>query len=296
MKFVWLLPGLLLLLGQAGPDCERAARLVAEANNLSFDQAGLARKVELYRQATVLCPAQAEAHNNLGDTYERLRRYDEALASYQAAAKAKPDWAYPYFGLGDVLRVTGHPDEAIYYYRKGLKFAPRDEKTLEWLAKLTAGEPAGLVTSRAIGDFLTGRSIGVVSIPLDEQLVPFEFDSASLRPGARAQIREVAHALADVLGGTRSIRIATASGPPLMEIAGHADVRGTAAYNYDLALRRAQAVVDELVTAHGIPRARLRATSYGKSQPLCGEDTEACHARNRRVEIRRPGAQSGAQR
>jgi len=54
----------------------------------------------------------------------------------------------------------------------------------------------------------------------------------------------------------------------------------------ELARRRAQAVAEELVSAFGIPRDRLQATTYGRSRPACSEETEACHARNRRVEIR----------
>ena len=67
-----------------------------------------------------------------------------------------------------------------------------------------------------------------------------------------------------------------------VEVQGHAsdDERATDA----LAAARAAAVRGALI-ARGVPAEQLKLRSLGAAQPLCREATEACRARNRRVEL-----------
>ena len=65
---------------------------------------------------------------------------------------------------------------------------------------------------------------------------------------------------------------------------GFADERGTTAYNQALGARRATTVRDALV-AQGIEPARINIKSYGEAHPLCAERTDACWAKNRRVQF-----------
>jgi outer membrane protein OmpA-like peptidoglycan-associated protein len=69
-----------------------------------------------------------------------------------------------------------------------------------------------------------------------------------------------------------------------IEIVGHTDSIGTDEYNLDLSYRRAQAVVDYLVSK-GIDKHRLIAKGYGERQPIAPNDTEEGRALNRRVEF-----------
>ena len=64
-------------------------------------------------------------------------------------------------------------------------------------------------------------------------------------------------------------------------IEGHADERGTNEYNLALGERRANAVRDYLAGL-GISADRFAVVSKGREEPLCKEDNEACHQRNRR--------------
>ena len=64
-------------------------------------------------------------------------------------------------------------------------------------------------------------------------------------------------------------------------IEGHADQRGTQAYNMVLAKKRAAAVQDYL-SQLGVPPSRLAAISYGKDKPFCQDATEVCYQLNRR--------------
>ncbi len=64
-------------------------------------------------------------------------------------------------------------------------------------------------------------------------------------------------------------------------IEGHADQRGTQAYNMVLAKKRAVAVQDYL-SQLGVSTSRLAVISYGKDKPFCQDVTEVCHQLNRR--------------
>jgi len=68
----------------------------------------------------------------------------------------------------------------------------------------------------------------------------------------------------------------------LAVIEGHADEQGTREYNLALGARRANAVMEYLVSK-GVPASRLKFVSYGKERPIeiCSE--EACYAQNRRA-------------
>lgn len=279
----------LLFMAQAS-DCVLANKVLAQAERESLDPAGLARRQDLYTQATTSCPSSAEAFNNLADTLERLGRFDEALAAYRTAIGLRGEWALPYFGLGDVYRRLDRLDEALYWYEKGLAFDPSDQEAQEFVRRERAKDPADIVRWQRIGPSIEAtRGPGVMaSVAFDEKRLPFDSDRATLRGDARAQIREIAFALRDRFSNTRGLGVVANVGPPILQVVGHADLRGSDAYNRELAQRRAQAVVDELVRTFAIPRSRLTATSYGRSRPICSDDTEACHARNRRVEIQAP--------
>lgn len=65
-------------------------------------------------------------------------------------------------------------------------------------------------------------------------------------------------------------------------IEGHADERGTRAYNLALGERRATAVRNYLV-ALGVSPGRIETVSYGKERPIDPRSTEEAWARNRRA-------------
>ena len=96
----------------------------------------------------------------------------------------------------------------------------------------------------------------------------FDYDSAELRPDARQAIQKDA----DFFKQYPTMRVT---------IEGHCDERGSTEYNLALGQRRANAVMQYLVSL-GIPESRLNATSWGKEKPFCMEATEACYAKNRR--------------
>ena len=70
-----------------------------------------------------------------------------------------------------------------------------------------------------------------------------------------------------------------------IEISGHTDSTASATYNKDLSQRRAQSVVDYLISK-GFQRKNFVAVGYGEEVPVADNGTEAGRALNRRVEFR----------
>lgn len=67
-------------------------------------------------------------------------------------------------------------------------------------------------------------------------------------------------------------------------LAGHADERGSDAYNLALGEKRARSALQYLSTL-GIAPERMSAVSYGEERPIAEGDDEASWAKNRRVEF-----------
>ena len=70
-----------------------------------------------------------------------------------------------------------------------------------------------------------------------------------------------------------------------IKVEGNCDEWGSDEYNYALGLKRAKTVKDSL-SAKGVESTRMVVISYGESKPVCEERTEACWAKNRRVEFK----------
>jgi outer membrane protein OmpA-like peptidoglycan-associated protein len=70
-----------------------------------------------------------------------------------------------------------------------------------------------------------------------------------------------------------------------IEVQGHTDNRGGAAYNRNLSQRRAASVVKWLTTKGQLEAARFVPKGYGLDQPIAENDTEEGRQRNRRVQF-----------
>ncbi|MCS6896091.1 MAG: OmpA family protein [Bacteroidia bacterium] len=99
----------------------------------------------------------------------------------------------------------------------------------------------------------------------------FDFDKATLRPESEVELTEV-------------IRLLRDNPRWRVEVQGHTDSIGSAAYNQKLSQQRAESVRDYL-TQKGISPTRITARGYGASRPIGDNRTEAGRALNRRTEI-----------
>lgn len=105
--------------------------------------------------------------------------------------------------------------------------------------------------------------------------ITFDFNKATIKPESEATLAGVLALLA------KDPKLALA-------IEGHTDNVGGAAPNQKLSEARAKSVVDWLV-AHGVAAARLTSSGFGLTQPVASNDDAEGRARNRRVELKRPG-------
>ena len=67
-----------------------------------------------------------------------------------------------------------------------------------------------------------------------------------------------------------------------IQVAGHADERGTREYNISLSARRATTSRNFLI-AQGIQESRVASIAYGKERPVALCDAEQCWSQNRRT-------------
>jgi OOP family OmpA-OmpF porin len=104
-----------------------------------------------------------------------------------------------------------------------------------------------------------------------ELLVEFDFDQAVVKPEFYDEIQTFAEFLT-TYANTNAV------------IEGHTDSDGTEAYNQGLSERRATAVMNRLVSQHGIAASRLSAVGYGESRPVVENTSAANKQRNRRIE------------
>lgn len=128
----------------------------------------------------------------------------------------------------------------------------------------------GASQSAVSGAEITRESLKASALAADT-LFFFEFDKSDLRQDALDDL----DAHAKYLVADRGARV---------RLEGHADERGTRAYNLALGERRANAVARYLVI-QGVNRAQIETMSYGEERPLSLARDESGWSRNRRVEL-----------
>jgi outer membrane protein OmpA-like peptidoglycan-associated protein len=117
---------------------------------------------------------------------------------------------------------------------------------------------------------LTARNLEPQPRSLD-LVIQFEFDSAKLKTESKPLLDNLSTAL-------KSDRLKSIQ----FKVEGHTDAKGTEAYNQNLSLKRANAVVDYM-TQQGIEADRLKAEGKGFAELLVPEKPLAME--NRRVRI-----------
>ncbi|NDV50682.1 MULTISPECIES: OmpA family protein [Roseobacteraceae] len=149
-----------------------------------------------------------------------------------------------------------------------------------------AGAAAGAIAGGLIGNNLDkqeaalrqqlGNNVGItntgdrliVTMPQD---ILFATDSASLRPDLQGDIATVGRSLLEYPNTT-------------VQVIGHTDSDGAAAYNQSLSQRRASSVA-ALLMQQGVPSYRVQAIGRGEDQPIASNLTPEGKQQNRRVEI-----------
>lgn len=100
----------------------------------------------------------------------------------------------------------------------------------------------------------------------------FDFNKATLLPDSDDALAEMAKLLKEV----SDVKV---------YLVGHTDNVGSMEANLDLSRRRAEAVVEALVSDYGVSRDRIVPAGVGPLAPIASNATEAGQAKNRRVEL-----------
>jgi tetratricopeptide (TPR) repeat protein len=97
-------------------------------NNLgiTYDRIGRYEEaLEELNTALRLNPGYIEVHNNLAVTYDRMGKYDEAERELQEALRLKPDYTEAHNNLGSLYARSGRYEEAIEELREALRLNPQ---------------------------------------------------------------------------------------------------------------------------------------------------------------------------
>jgi outer membrane protein OmpA-like peptidoglycan-associated protein len=129
--------------------------------------------------------------------------------------------------------------------------------------------PAVLETAEV--EALVGVALGAQPTAPVHFILYFEADSTNLTPASQADRSRIAEAIRERSSVDTSV-------------VGHTDTRGDEKRNYELGLRRAQAV-SALLAAAGVDPGMLDITSHGKTNLLVPTADNVAEPRNRRVEV-----------
>jgi len=144
------------------------------------------------------------------------------------------------------------------------------DSSAELAAKAKAKAKAAAADAAADAERATAEKIKSKAMAADT-LFFFEFDRSDLKQDALNDL----DAHAKYLTADRSAKV---------RLEGHADERGTRAYNLALGERRANSVTRYLVI-QGVNRSQIESVSYGEERPLSLVRDDSGWLRNRRVEL-----------
>ncbi len=181
-----------------------------------------------------------------------IRNFNTALSTagykkvYDSGASGDSTWNKG--GLWIFISISGAPHYEVYTVQE---------------VNLTQDVVA---TAAELGSGISGAGHAVVPGIL------FDTGKADLKPESGKALDEVA-------------KLLTQHADWRIYVVGHTDDVGQTAANIDLSKRRAEAVVQTLMSQYHIPAARLASFGAGPYAPVASNDNEEGRTQNRRVEI-----------
>ncbi|MDP9169354.1 MAG: OmpA family protein, partial [Acidobacteriota bacterium] len=227
-----------------------SAEREAEASRRAQEAKQLADEEARRRAAAEAQTATAERLKN--DAEQQKREAEMATAE---ARKAQAE--------ADAARQAAVAEQAKLAQEKGAALSARDqaEKDAQALRARLRDQLNLILSTR---DTARGLIVNMSD-------VLFDFNQATLKPGAREKLAKVS----GILLAYPSLRVS---------VEGHTDAIGTDEYNMKLSQKRADAVRDYL-TSNQINPANVQSVGMGKANPVASNDTAAGRQENRRVEM-----------
>jgi peptidoglycan-associated lipoprotein len=249
-------------------------------------------------------PASVPAAMALGETFDRQDRPAKAIEWYEKAWELDKSQSEPLVRIARVYQQNAAWSDAEEYFKRAQALGAGSVAEDLDAARTAAKEQAsGVVSARSLAANSRGlkppvknaaeASVKAPAAGDDAARVAFQisfprnkFAVADLSPTARAQLDEVAASLL-----TPEWK---AKGPLLVE--GHACSCGTASYNMELGLKRAEAIREYLIAKGALSQSESKSASMGSSNPVKVSphpqlSYEACerdetHNMNRRVVLK----------
>jgi tetratricopeptide (TPR) repeat protein len=103
------------------------ALTVAQAGAMAMQEqrrGNVQAAADIYDLIAARFPNSAEVHGNRGVLQQLLKRYPEALASYEKAIELKLDYANAHFNRAFILKLLNRYDEALAGYDKAIALYP----------------------------------------------------------------------------------------------------------------------------------------------------------------------------
>lgn len=281
-------------------------RFLAELGKVRLIQGDATHGVELLERATAGGTDDWRLYSALGIGNDYLERYTEAETAYKKALKMCPDDSAVMNNLGVSQGLSGRVDRAIFTLQDALSYGQHTDKigknlklfqnardlcancSTDYL-KLSGGVilAAGLMGTdregpctpepkytQPVAPVMAAKLAPEAVAPSINIKVFFEFDSAILKPEAQEVLGNLGEAL--TYGDLNNYRF---------QIAGHTDAVGSDDYNLKLSEKRANAVLNYLVTKFGIDASRIDPVGYGESELLDPANPDG--DMNRRVQVTR---------
>lgn len=276
----WLVGSLLVFSAAAlAEDCKTGQEL--------YEQGLQAGKTKQWQQAKDLLTKSTGLCNRfnnwylLGQVQQEMGHLDEAFLAYEDArryATVDDERAIAIARYAEVQAAKGmvtQPLTLLHQARKMHSSAPA------WIMDLTktldekrAKEP---LTVAQVTGALTNKSIKLFQLDTKPSLnvsIHFKFNSTDVVDDSRASLNVLGTALLDDTLKSKQVTIV-----------GHTDERGKEGYNAELSKKRADTIVQALVSKYPELKGRLTTRGAGEDEPLYEGKSEWDFQMNRRIEI-----------
>ena len=97
-----------------------------------------AEAVECYRETLAFDGPQAITFSYIGECFEKMEAYDQALIHYDKALALEPEWVDAWVGRGVVKDVQGRVSEAVSDLEQAVRLAPEHADAWYYLANALA--------------------------------------------------------------------------------------------------------------------------------------------------------------
>lgn len=124
---------------EPSPDPDRAKQLIAQANQ-HYAAGDYPEAIRLYRQGIAAHPIPAYRSFNLviGEMFQHMRLWDEAIAAYQEVLDAFPDHDQAWQSLAECFMMTGDEEQALEAAEEAIQLNPEDARSYYNAAMLHA--------------------------------------------------------------------------------------------------------------------------------------------------------------